>query len=126
MEFYYRDEGFYLEVPKYYSLTGDIYLLEDLLQGSYPTDERDKIEDVDFKEKLTFLMSHNGSWVGPCTNGKDLVILEEGHDSCKITARGKGKVTVKCTYSYTKKNSLTGREEDDPEIDTKRFDIIIE
>lgn len=227
VEFYYRDEGFYLEVPKYYSLTGDIYRVEELVKSAYPTDKRDKITDVDFDGKLTFLMSHNGSWIGPnhhwnkykqltvrvmyyeknveavyyvyakfadgepsevealvavdlspkqeaelpsaevdtsevielkdgdtlllgqtgeisygsrksgsayhvynwsIVEGKDLVILDEGHDSCKITARGKGTVVVKCSYSYTKKkeNVLTGREEDDPEIDTKRFKITIE
>ncbi|MBQ8518325.1 MAG: hypothetical protein IJ455_01810 [Agathobacter sp.] len=227
MEFYYRDEGFYLEVPKYYSLTGDIYRIEELVKSTYPTDKRDRITDVDFDGKLTFLMSHNGSWIGPnhhwnkykqltvrvmyyeknveavyyvyakfadgepsevealvavdlspkqeaelpstevdtskvielkdgdtlllgqtgeisygtrksgsayhvynwsIVEGKDLVILDEGHDSCKITARGKGKVVVKCSYSYTEKKEsvLTGREEDDPEIDTKRFEITIE
>lgn len=227
VEFYYRDEGFYLEVPKYYSLTGDIYRIEELVKSTYPTDKRDRITDVDFDGKLTFLMSHNGSWIGPnhhwnkykqltvrvmyyeknveavyyvyakfadgepsevealvavdlspkqepelpsaevdtsevielkdgdtlllgqtgeisygsrksgsayhvynwsIVEGKDLVILDEGHDSCKITARGKGTVVVKCSYSYTKKkeNVLTGREEDDPEIDTKRFKITIE
>ena len=227
VEFYYRDEGFYLEVPKYYSLTGDIYRIEELVKSTYKTDKRDKITDVDFDGKLTFLMSHNGSWIGPnhhwnkykqltvrvmyyeknveavyyvyakfadgepsevealvavdlspkqepelpsaevdtsevielkdgdtlllgqtgeisygsrksgsayhvynwsIVEGKDLVILDEGHDSCKITARGKGTVVVKCSYSYTKKkeNVLTGREEDDPEIDTKRFKITIE
>lgn len=227
VEFYYRDEGFYLEVPKYYSLTGDIYRIDELVKQSYPTTRRDKITDVDFDGKPTFLMSYNGEWIGPNTHwnkyeqltvrvmyyeknveavyyvyakfaegdptevealvavdlspkqepelpsaevdtsevielkdgdtlllgqtgeisygsrksgsayhvynwsiveGKDLVILDEGHDSCKITARGKGTVVVKCSYSYTKKkeNVLTGREEDDPEIDTKRFKITIE
>ncbi len=226
VEFYYRDEGFYLEVPKYYSLTGDIYLLEDLVQRHYPTNKRDNITDVDFEEKLTFLMSYDDAWEGPkykgnkykqltvrvmyyeknveavyyvyakfadeeptevealvavdlspkqeeeipstevdtseviklkdgdtlllgqtgeisygsrksdsayhvyywsVVEGKDLVILDEGHDSCRITARGKGKVVVKCSYHYTveKENVLTGREEDAPESDTKRFDIII-
>ena len=31
VEFYYRDEGFYLEKPKYYSITGDIYRMYELL-----------------------------------------------------------------------------------------------
>lgn len=54
--------------------------------------------------------------------------MHGGHDSCKITARGKGKVVVKCSYHYTEKkeNVLTGREEDAPEIDRKRFKITIE
>lgn len=227
VEYYYRDEGFYLEVPKYYSLTGDIYRIEELVKNGYPTDKRDKITDVDFDGKPTFLMSHNGSWIGPnhhwnkykqltvrvmyyeknveavyyvyakfadgepsevealvavdlspkqeaelpstevdisevvelkygdtlllgqtgeisygsresgsayhvyywsVVEGKDLVILDEGHDSCRITARGKGKVVVECSYHYTveKENVLTGREEDAPESDTKRFKITIE
>ena len=44
VEYYYRDEGFYLETPKYYSLTGDIYRIDELVQSDYPTFERDEME----------------------------------------------------------------------------------
>lgn len=65
VEYYYRDEGFYLETPKYYSLTGDIYRMDELVQSDYPTFERDEMEYEEYGGKLTFLMSHNGTWLGP-------------------------------------------------------------
>lgn len=65
VEFYYRDEGFYMETPKYYSLTGDIYRMDELLQNDYPTFERDEMEYEEYSNNLTFLMSHNGVWIGP-------------------------------------------------------------
>ena len=65
VEYYYRDEGFYLETPKYYSLTGDIYRIDELVQSDYPTFERDEMEYEEYGGKLTFLMSHNGVWSGP-------------------------------------------------------------
>lgn len=65
VEYYYRDEGFYLETPKYYSLTGDIYRMDELVQSDYPTFERDEMEYEEYGGKLTFLMSHNGTWIGP-------------------------------------------------------------
>ena len=65
VEFYYRDEGFYLETPKYYSLTGDIYRINELIQNDYPTFERDEMEYEEYSKNLTFLMSHNGVWIGP-------------------------------------------------------------
>lgn len=65
VEYYYRDEGFYLETPKYYSLTGDIYRFDELIQSDYPTFERDEMEYEEYSGNLTLLMSHNGVWVGP-------------------------------------------------------------
>ena len=65
VEYYYRDEGFYLETPQYYSLTGDIYRINELVQSDYPTFERDEMEYEEYGGKLTFLMSHNGTWIGP-------------------------------------------------------------
>lgn len=65
VEFYYRDEGFYLETPKYYSLTGDIYRMDELLQNDYPVFERDEMEYEEYGGNLTFLMNHNGQWIGP-------------------------------------------------------------
>lgn len=65
VEYYYRDEGFYLETPKYYSLTGDIYRMDELITNDYPTFERDEMEYEEYNGKLTFLMSHNGEWIGP-------------------------------------------------------------
>ena len=65
VEYYYRDEGFYLETPKYYSLTDDIYRIDELVQSDYPTFERDEMEYEEYGGKLTFLMSHNGTWIGP-------------------------------------------------------------
>lgn len=227
VEFYYRNEGFYLEVPKYYSMTGDIYGIRELIQVSYPTDSKEGLFDADFDGNV-FLLCHDDTWKGPLYDencifdelsvrvmyyerdveavyyvyaklsegapseiealaavdlsekkedevlgddvtisdevielkdgdtllvgqtgeieygsrksgsdyhtyhwsvekGKDCVILDEGHDSCKITARQAGEVTIKVTYSYTKEseNVLTGRPESDPEIDTKRFDITV-
>lgn len=65
VEYYYRDEGFYLETPKYYSITGDIYRMDELIQAEYPTFQRDEMEYEEYGGKLTFLMGHNGVWIGP-------------------------------------------------------------
>lgn len=65
VEFYYRDEGFYLETPKYYPMTGDIYRVDELVQSDYPYFERDEMEYEEYIGNLTFLMSHNDVWVGP-------------------------------------------------------------
>ena len=228
VEFYYRNEGFYLEVPKYYSMTGDIYGIRELIQISYPTNTKEGLFDADFEGKV-FMLCHNDRWKGPVydrncifedlsvrvmyyerdveavyyvyaklsegtpseiealvaadlsekktddapasdvaisdevielkdgdtllvgqtgeieygrrefgsdyhtyswsvVKGKDCVTIDEEHDSCKVTGRQAGEVTISVTYSYTEEgeNVLTGRPESDPEYETKRFDIKVE
>lgn len=67
VENYYRNEGFFFEVPKNSLMEGDVLQIPDLIRERYYVTEKDKLDHYNYHTPF-FALAHDGMWKGPQLN----------------------------------------------------------
>ena len=74
VENYYRNEGFFMEVPKNSLMEGDVLQMTNFLRERYYVTEKEKLTAYNWHTPF-FAIAYDGQWMGPVLNGKDFKAL---------------------------------------------------
>lgn len=74
VENYYRNEGFFMEVPKNSLMDGDVLQINNFLRERYYTTEKESLASYNWHTPF-FAISYDGQWMGPVLNGTDFKAL---------------------------------------------------
>lgn len=74
VEDYYRNEGFFMEVPKNSLIDGDILQINSFIRERYYTTEKSSLASYNWHTPF-FALAYDGQWKGPELNGTDFKAL---------------------------------------------------
>ena len=74
VEDYYRNEGFFMEVPKSSLMEGDVLLMSDFVRERYYETDKESLESYNWHTPM-FALAYDGIWKGPELNGRDFQAL---------------------------------------------------
>ena len=74
VENYYRNEGFFMEVPKNSLMDGDILQMKNFVRERYYTTEKESLASYNWHTPF-FALAYDGQWKGPELNSTDFKAL---------------------------------------------------